>query len=79
MKYHRCITVLMACLFGAVAAFTLWAGERHSVTVTEVVDGDTLKVIYEGKEEKVRLDGIDAPECWPNPRQSAIPNRAEKT
>lgn len=30
--------------------------------VTEVVDGDTYKINYEGKEQKVRLIGVDTPE-----------------
>jgi micrococcal nuclease len=34
----------------------------ESAKVLEIVDGDTLKVNYEGKEESVRLIGIDAPE-----------------
>ncbi|NIS74012.1 MAG: thermonuclease [Deltaproteobacteria bacterium] len=35
---------------------------RTTVTVTKVVDGDTISVIYRGKRELVRLTGIDAPE-----------------
>lgn len=31
-------------------------------TVTRVVDGDTIKINYNGKEESVRLIGIDTPE-----------------
>ncbi|KAB2952023.1 nuclease [Heliorestis acidaminivorans] len=31
-------------------------------TVTRVVDGDTIKVTLEGKEETVRLTGVDTPE-----------------
>jgi micrococcal nuclease len=34
----------------------------ESVKVLSVVDGDTLKVNYNAKEESVRLIGIDAPE-----------------
>lgn len=30
--------------------------------VTEVVDGDTYKINYEGKEQKIRLIGVDTPE-----------------
>lgn len=37
-----------------------------SAKVLSVVDGDTLKVNYKGKEESVRLIGIDAPESTPN-------------
>ena len=36
------------------------------VKVLSVVDGDTLKVNYKGKEESVRPIGIDAPESKPN-------------
>lgn len=35
---------------------------NHSVTVTEVVDGDTVDVLYNGREERIRLIGIDTPE-----------------
>ncbi len=34
--------------------------------VARIVDGDTLKVNYKGREERVRLIGIDAPESKPN-------------
>ncbi len=30
--------------------------------VTEVIDGDTVKVMFDGKEEKIRLIGVDTPE-----------------
>gem|GEM_PF-5259809 len=33
-----------------------------SVTVVRVVDGDTLVVNYDGKEERLRLIGVDTPE-----------------
>jgi micrococcal nuclease len=32
------------------------------VTVVKIIDGDTLAVKYQGKEEKVRLIGMDTPE-----------------
>ena len=35
---------------------------QQTTTVTRVVDGDTLKVRYWGKEESIRLIGIDTPE-----------------
>jgi len=31
--------------------------------VSKVVDGDTLKIQFQGKEENIRLIGIDCPEC----------------
>ena len=35
-------------------------------TVLYVIDGDTLKVMYEGRKQSVRLIGIDAPESKKN-------------
>lgn len=35
---------------------------RTAVTVSSVVDGDTIRVIYRGKKQLVRLTGIDTPE-----------------
>ncbi len=39
---------------------------QQSTTVVRVVDGDTLKVRYWGKEESIRLIGIDTPESRAN-------------
>lgn len=39
------------------------------VKVTKVVDGDTIRVVIDGKEESVRLIGIDSPETV-DPRKS---------
>lgn len=36
--------------------------EEGMYIVTSVVDGDTFKINYKGKEEKVRLIGVDTPE-----------------
>ncbi len=35
---------------------------QQTTTVTRIVDGDTLKIRYWGKEESIRLIGIDTPE-----------------
>ncbi len=35
---------------------------QQTTTVVRVVDGDTSKVRYWGKEESIRLIGIDTPE-----------------
>jgi micrococcal nuclease len=35
---------------------------RNTATIVHVVDGDTIKVSYDGKNESVKLIGIDAPE-----------------
>lgn len=42
--------------------------KRHKAEVLYVVDGDTLKVIHEGKKISVRLIGIDTPESRMNKR-----------
>jgi micrococcal nuclease len=39
---------------------------QQTTTVTRVVDGDILKVRYWGKEESIRLIGIDTPESRVN-------------
>ncbi len=36
--------------------------EGEQVLVTEVIDGDTIKVLYQGSEKTVRLVGMDTPE-----------------
>jgi micrococcal nuclease len=54
-------------LLGAVGAFLIadgqgGSGSAESVPVTRVVDGDTVAVRLDGREEKVRLIGVDTPE-----------------
>ncbi len=39
---------------------------QQTTTVVRVVDGDTLKIRYWGKEESIRLIGIDTPESRVN-------------
>ncbi len=39
---------------------------QQTTTVERIVDGDTLKVRYWGKEESIRLIGIDTPESRVN-------------
>ena len=39
---------------------------KETAAVLGVVDGDTLKIKYEGREENIRFIGIDAPESKPN-------------
>ncbi len=40
--------------------------DNSLITITKIVDGDTFGVIYNGKNEKVRLIGIDTPEAKKN-------------
>ncbi|MCE5313989.1 MAG: thermonuclease family protein [Armatimonadota bacterium] len=49
-------------LIFATAGLACCAPETFSGTVTAVTDGDTLQLDRDGKTEKVRLYGIDAPE-----------------
>jgi len=57
---RRVITILVIILLATPAA------ARDQVTVTRVVDGDTLTIYYNNKKENVRLVGIDTPESRDN-------------
>jgi endonuclease YncB( thermonuclease family) len=43
-------------------------GQMMPARVARIVDGDTIMLGVDGRVEKVRLIGIDAPECHPNPK-----------
>lgn len=69
MKNLRCLKKLFCILLLATLTLPLQAisvEQIGSAKVIRLVDGDTLKVNYKGKEESVRLIGIDAPESTPN-------------
>lgn len=40
--------------------------DQQTVTIIKIIDGDTLKIKYQGKDENVRLIGIDTPESKAN-------------
>ncbi|HEX9860324.1 MAG TPA: thermonuclease family protein [Nitrospirota bacterium] len=63
----RTATVLIICLWLA-APMGVQAAEAGfiSATVVKVYDGDTILARKDGREEKVRLIGIDCPEVWEN-------------
>jgi micrococcal nuclease len=46
--------------------------------VLRVVDGDTLKVNYQGRPERIRLLGIDTPESAVNPKARRDSRRTKK-
>lgn len=48
----------------------------ESIKVLRIIDGDTLMVNYKGKEESVRLIGIDAPESRPNEKAKGDAKRS---
>lgn len=45
-----------------------FAQPQDSATITKIVDGDTFWLRYQGKEQKVRLIGIDTLEVSYNPK-----------
>jgi micrococcal nuclease len=58
---------------------TLLSSSSHAqqtTTVTRIVDGDTLKVRYWGKEESIRLIGIDTPESRVNKKAKGDAKRS---
>lgn len=75
MKIHkdlaRSILVVVEIVF--LIAGVVQASDQ--VMVQRVIDGDTLKVIYQGQKESVRLIGIDAPESRTNKKALKDSNR----
>ncbi|NKE70185.1 thermonuclease family protein [Candidatus Manganitrophus noduliformans] len=63
------------CIAIAVYLFipTVVLAESFSGKVVKVSDGDTISVMHQGRAQKVRLHGIDAPE-----KRQAFGNRAKK-
>ena len=65
MRATRLLPLLLVLLAGA-AGFVVWDRDQPdsggAATVTRVVDGDTVDVRLDGREEKVRLIGVDTPE-----------------
>ena len=56
-RYPLAIAVVLLALSQAVGAEEILTGKCVSV-----IDGDTIKILHEGRELTVRLEGIDAPE-----------------
>ena len=56
--------VLIAVVLAVAAGAVVWpsAGGEREGRVTRVVDGDTIRVVVDGREEPVRYIGIDTPE-----------------
>ncbi len=51
---------------------------KETITVLKVVDGDTLLVNYKGKEESIRLIGIDTPESKANKKAKSDAQRSRE-
>lgn len=62
---------LIGLVFPAASAASPNSRERGADTVVQIVDGDTLTIQHNGRNEKIRLIGIDAPE-------SSINNKTKK-
>ncbi len=63
--------LMIGLLFPAPAIASPNSRDRETDTVTQIVDGDTLTIQHNGRNEKIRLIGIDAPE-------SSINNKTKK-
>lgn len=61
---HRFILIISACLFWLCLSLPPLAADQETFVghVIEMIDGDTLSVLYQDKEVRIRLYGIDAPE-----------------
>lgn len=63
------------CFAFAIAAFSVMAIAGETVTVTRVIDGDTIKVWDGMREHSVRLIGVDTPETSLNQKTVKDGNR----
>jgi micrococcal nuclease len=54
------------------------SGDENSAVIVRVIDGDTYLIRYLGKEEKLRLIGIDTPETQANRKARKDMDRYEK-
>ena len=64
MKRKGCIWLVLLAIAGVVYwwFFSRDKGEPQSYEVVRIVDGDTIRVRYNGTVEPVRLLGVDSPE-----------------
>ncbi len=63
MKMHSLrIVAVGAFIVLVAAAMGLLLLTRNSMRVVSITDGDTIKVLNDGKQETIRLHGVDCPE-----------------
>ncbi|NCO84588.1 MAG: thermonuclease [Nitrospirae bacterium CG_4_10_14_3_um_filter_44_29] len=80
LKTSALCTILIAillhslCITGSSSA----SGEQRHVRVSRVRDGDTVSIILNGRKEKVRLIGMDAPEIKQRPWGTRAKKHLEK-
>lgn len=81
MKQEQAITVFLILVFALALIYSSqdFSG-REKAEVVEVVDGDTVKVIYKDNLETVRVLGIDTPEVHAEntPEEFYMKNTSEK-
>lgn len=80
LKTSTLFTILIAILLYSLCAYgsSLAFGDQGHVRVIKVHDGDTVSVILNGRKEKVRLIGIDAPEIKQRPWGTRARKHLEK-
>lgn len=80
LKTSTLFTILIAILLYSLCAYgsSLAFGDQGHVRVIKVHDGDTIGVILNGRKEKVRLIGIDAPEIKQRPWGTRARKHLEK-
>jgi micrococcal nuclease len=63
LRSFLCGVFCLVCLQGVESCLAATdPGEVFSALVTQVIDGDTIEVMHQGKRVRVRLWGIDTPE-----------------
>ena len=65
------MAVVVLAITMAVALAACAAGPPGAVRILEVTDGDTIRAVVSGREESIRLIGIDTPELRPRPEPLA--------
>lgn len=64
MRFKIQLPLLLLLLSFLPPAVTI--AQTFTVEVIRVIDGDTIKVDFQGQPESIRLIGIDTPECRVN-------------
>ena len=72
MNRHKLILVLVVLAIALMPSVS-WAGQPYHAKVVGISDGDTIKVLHNGTQVRIRLYGIDTPE-----RRQASGNRAKR-
>lgn len=58
-NFHKITVLLVIFIFFSASGIS---AETYTTKVIGIKDGDTISVLHEGKEETIRLNGIDCPE-----------------